>query len=241
MNAAVELSTVTRIHQDSPIVRIDVCAIEPSPVYPAIFASAMFDARRSHHPAMRVVAQPDHRGLLASLERATCTLAAMSASNAARAILDGAPVKIVCAAVAPADYASIAGEPLVPWDVVGDRVRSLPPRAVLVAPTRTLDLDPDAVRSAIETYWHGAILAAREPVMLSVVLATELGLSPAAAEQEARRSVSSWRLEPAVRTEGLELVIASLGGDHAARGTRPEWLLDERFVRADWMRRSLRA
>jgi hypothetical protein len=235
MNAAIDLSTSTYGYQDCAIVRIDVCAIEPSPVYPAMFAAAIFDPRDTGRPGVRVVAQPDHRGLLASIERASCTLAAMSASHAARAILEGLPAKIVCAAVAPADYSAIAGEPLVPWATVGSRVIELPPRAVLVAPNQHLDQDPECVRAAIDAYWQGALHAIREPAMLSVVLATELGLSPAAAEREARRSLAAWRLEPAVRAEGLEGVLATLGGSLAARAARPEWLLDERFVRADWL------
>jgi hypothetical protein len=224
---------------DRPDVRIEGCASEPSPVYPAIFASALFDARDVCFASVHVFAQPTQRALFDSVERGRCTLAAMSASRAARAILEGLPAKIVCAAVAPVDYAAFEGEPAVPWDRVGSAVRALPPRAVLVAPTRHLDANPSLVRAAIEAYWEGAVRAVREPTMLSVVLATELGLPPAAAELEALRAIRAWRLDPAVRIEGLTAVLDRITQERAFAHSRPEWLLDERFVRADWARRAL--
>jgi hypothetical protein len=75
--------------------------------------------------------------------------------------------------------------------------------------------------------------------MLSVVLATELGLPPAAAELEALRAIRAWRLDPAVRIEGLTAVLDRITQERAFAHSRPEWLLDERFVRADWARRAL--
>lgn len=236
MNSTIELSQSIASFDDRAPVRIDVCASEPSPVYPAMFAAAVFDPRAGVLPRVRVVAQPSHKGLLASIEAASCTLAAMSASRAARAILEGVPAKIVCAAVGPIDYAPIEREPLVPWERVGAEVRSMPPRAVLVAPTRHLDAQPESVRAAVDAYWLGALQAAREPMMLSVVLATELGLPAGAAELEARRAIRSWRMQPAVRAEGLEAVLEVIAREGLFTHAKPEWLLDERFVRADWHR-----
>ncbi len=215
---------------DPNTVRVDVCASEPSPAYPALFAAALHSERASKTPRVRVTARRSHRELLDSITRGECTLAAMSASRAARAILEGLPAKIVCAAVAPVDYAALEREPAVRWDRVGPFVRSLPPRAVLVAPSRWLEVDPTSVRAAIDAYWNAALDASRDIALLSVVLATELGFPSAAAEHEARMAVAGWRLEPAVRAEGLEGVLAQIAKEGVFTAPRAEWLLDERFV-----------
>jgi hypothetical protein len=233
MNAPLKFAPPLDPFCDRRDVRIDGCASEPSPVYPAIFAATVFDARDAHLASVHVFAQPSQRALLSSVEQAQCTLAAMSASRAARAILEGLPAKIVCAAVAPVDYVAFEGEPAVPWDRVGLSVRALPPRAVLVAPTRHLDEDPSLVRLAIETYWEGAMRAVREPAMLSVVLTTELGLSPTYAEIETQRALRAWRLDPSVRLEGLTAILDRITRERGLEHCRPEWLLDERFVRAE--------
>jgi hypothetical protein len=61
---------------DRPDVRIEGCASEPSPVYPAIFASALFDARDVCFASVHVFAQPTQRALFDSVERGRCICAA---------------------------------------------------------------------------------------------------------------------------------------------------------------------
>lgn len=175
MSAALSISPMLDDQSDRPEVRIDGCAFEPSPIYPAIFAATLFDDRESRPFArVHVHAQPTIPALIDAVAQHRCTLATMSAQTASRAIIAGLPAQIVGLAAAPVDSAAFEGS------------------AVLVAPHRWLHREPGLVRAAIDAYWEGARRAILEPTMLSVVLVTELGLSPQFAQLEALRAVRAW-------------------------------------------------
>lgn len=179
MSAALSISPSLDEHSDRPDVRIDGCAFEPSPIYPAIFAATLFDEReRGAFARVHVRAQPTIPALFDAVAQHRCTLATMSAQAASRAILAGLPAKIVSLAAAPVDSAAFDGN------------------AVLVAPARWVQREPALVRAAIDAYWEGARRAMLEPTMLSVVLVTELGLSPQFAQLEALRAIRAWESAP---------------------------------------------
>ena len=221
------------------VLRLDAHAGECAPAYPALFAT-FYDHGMT--PLLDVRALASRSDVLEAVRESESTVAIMSASTALRAIASGLRAGIVCAAVAPVDFAAIDLEPPVPWDRVGLGLRHLAPRAVLVASRAVLSRRPDDVREAIAAYWRGAVHATEAPALLGVVLATELGVSLEEADRVARRAVSAWRLDPAVRVGGLHMVAAAL----RSRRELPtdfecESALDERFVVAERVRSPRRA
>jgi hypothetical protein len=181
-----------------------------------------------------VRARASRNDVVAAVRESEATVAIMSASSALHAIAHGLHASIVCAAVAPVDFAAIDLEPAIPWDRVGLGLRHLAPRAVLVASRAVIAARPEDVEQALAAYWRGAVHASEAPALLGVALATELGVSIEEADRIARRAVSAWRLDPAVRVRGLRMVAASL----RSRGELPddfecESALDEQFIVAE--------
>jgi len=226
--------------RDRRDITLCVHASEPSPAYPALLASAI-DVVEGDLVDLRVQAMASRNEPLDAVANAASMIAIVPASTAVRAICRGLRARIVCAAVAPADYATFDSEPAVPLGPSNDgpRARVRRPRAVLIASEHSLVAESVQVGAAVRVYWRCAAAAIADPVVLTVALACEFELPYGAAAREAERALATWRLEPAVSWVGLRAVVHDL----IARGEVPAVIdvgaiLDERFVRADRRRAS---